>query len=417
MAKQSKVDLKEHDNACVRCHGIVVTPDVQQLQFDPKHDGVTCVVCHGAFQEWIQEHQFPNNPKWRKLTRTEKEQLKGMKDLWDPKTRVETCLSCHVGDPHARKILTHEMYAAGHPPLPGIEVATFSDLQPRHWQYLREKTPENRKLLGFHKDRMEQTELVAVSGLSALRKSLEMLTTRPGGEKAETGWPDFALYDCAACHHDLRVSDLSWRQDRNRTSLPGRPSPPVWPLALLHVGLEAADPERADSWFDSLQRSLRVFDAAMTEKPFGNLEKATPLAREIIRSLDEPLSMLEKKARARPDTNDPIVNRDTAMRMLRRLGKIAAETIADHESARQMVWAFRTIYQELVLLDPKIQDKKTMAILDRIDHRLGSNMSPGDKTVRRPVMDSLADRLKAASEYTPRAFREDFAQLLEHLPG
>ena len=25
------------------------------------------------------------------------------------------------------------MYAAGHPPLPGIEVATFSDLIPPHW--------------------------------------------------------------------------------------------------------------------------------------------------------------------------------------------------------------------------------------------------------------------------------------------
>jgi hypothetical protein len=110
-AKQLNVDSKEHGNACVRCHGIVVAPGVQQLQFDPKQDGVTFVACHGTFLEWIREHQFPNSPRWRKLTRAQIEQLKRLRDLCERRTRVETCRTYHVGDPDTRKILTHEMYA------------------------------------------------------------------------------------------------------------------------------------------------------------------------------------------------------------------------------------------------------------------------------------------------------------------
>ena len=64
-----------------------------------------------------------------------------MTDLWDPVRRAETCASCHVGNHDEGKVVTHAMYAAGHPPLPGFETATFGDLEPRHWQYLSEKTP------------------------------------------------------------------------------------------------------------------------------------------------------------------------------------------------------------------------------------------------------------------------------------
>ena len=38
--------------------------------------------------------------------------------------------------------MTHEMYAAGHPPLPSIEVATFANSIPRHWWLLAEKARE-----------------------------------------------------------------------------------------------------------------------------------------------------------------------------------------------------------------------------------------------------------------------------------
>ena len=158
-----------------------------------------------------------------------------MQDLWDPKTRAETCLSCHVGKIEQGKVLTHAMYAAGHPPLPGIEVAFFSEEEPRHWQYLREKPAAIQQHLGFNPNRLEQTELVAVSGLAALTASLELLaSSAPGGEPGKE-WPDFSRYDCAACHHELSVANRSWRRSRGTKGAPGRPTAPAWPLALVRL--------------------------------------------------------------------------------------------------------------------------------------------------------------------------------------
>src|SRR5437763_622141 len=64
--------------------------------------------------------------EWRSLKRPEKEIKHGMRDLWDPAKRTELCVSCHIGNEKEGKVLTHEMYVAGHPPLPSFDMATFS---------------------------------------------------------------------------------------------------------------------------------------------------------------------------------------------------------------------------------------------------------------------------------------------------
>ena len=408
IAKRLKIDLTAQDNACARCHGVYIPPDPQQAPPVGQWEGVTCVACHGAFQEWIQEHQFKNNEKWRKLTRAQKEQLKGMRDLWDPQTRVETCLSCHVGDHSERKILTHDMYAAGHPPLPSIDVATFSDQQPRHWQVLREKPKPIRDHQGFTEGRLEQTELVAVSSLIALKTSLNLLTM---GEPSL----DFARYDCTACHHDLVQSDRSWRQARRSGHAPGRPLPPIWPQALVRAGLEAADPARAEGWFNELQNKLRNFEAAMTERPFGNVKKADPIACDIICCLEEPLKLLEEMTQNTPDAKSRIVDGDTALKMLHALGKYAAKQPPDYESARQMAWAFRTIYTEWAR-EPNKPKREILDILDQLDHRMVLTLGPGLVGQRSAIVDSLGERLRGASDYNPGEFVQDFRKLMDKLP-
>ena len=60
------------------------------------------------------------------------------------------CATCHVGSPADGKFVTHEMYAAGHPPLPPLEVMTFSRDQPMHYKlpkdlpYFRRRTRKKR---------------------------------------------------------------------------------------------------------------------------------------------------------------------------------------------------------------------------------------------------------------------------------
>ncbi|MBV8076090.1 MAG: hypothetical protein JO284_06825, partial [Planctomycetaceae bacterium] len=87
MGDRLGIDVSE-SRACISCHGIIKDEGVDSSFFDdPVADGVTCVACHGAFDEWAKQHTTPNKPDWRKLTRQQKQDRFGMTDLWDPVTR------------------------------------------------------------------------------------------------------------------------------------------------------------------------------------------------------------------------------------------------------------------------------------------------------------------------------------------
>src|SRR5205814_2242281 len=80
------------------------------------------------------------------------------------------------------KVVTHEMYAAGHPPLPGFELATFSESLPKHWRLMKD-VPLMKKLdakvrkevYHYEVSEMEQTRLVAVGALVSLRDAMRLL--------------------------------------------------------------------------------------------------------------------------------------------------------------------------------------------------------------------------------------------------
>jgi len=279
---------------------------------------------------------------------------------------------------------------------------------------LREKPAAIQQHLGFNSNRLERTELVAVSGLATLTASLELLTSSAAGGSPGAEWPDFSRYDCAACHHELSVANRSWMQSRSTKGAPGRPTAPAWPLALVQLGLEAADPDRASSWYQTLQQRLHDFDEAMTERPFGNLAKAGTIAREIVTWANEPLGVLVQMAQAKPGENRQVVDRARALRMLRRLGSIATESIPDYDSARQMAWAFRTIYHELEP-NPEKRNPQINTILDRLDQKLQLSLNPRLPAGRKPIIDSLAERLRAAAGYNPVDFQKDMSLLVKLL--
>ncbi len=203
-------------DACLRCHALPQV-DGARTSATVLSEGVTCVACHGPYREWFGEHQDAavlrgfqkpaDRPKdsakdWLDLTRKEKEEFKGMTDLWDPVRRTVICASCHIGNFKEKKVVTHAMYAAGHPPLPGFEPATFSEFQPRHWQYLREKgKPQRDRLQAFDQSHLERAELVAIGGPVLLRESMRLCAeqARASRENPASGaWPDFARMIAAA---------------------------------------------------------------------------------------------------------------------------------------------------------------------------------------------------------------------------
>src|SRR5262249_36585052 len=156
--------------------------------------------------------------EWRGQSRKAKESKYGMTDLWDPIRRTEVCASCHVGNAKEGKVVTHEMYAAGHPPLPSFEIATFGDGMPRHWQLLAQKSKTAQELLQYDPRELEQTKLVLISGIQCFRDSMRLLAAQAKKSAEEKQGIDLAQLDCAACHHDLIRP--SWRQERGYKGKP-----------------------------------------------------------------------------------------------------------------------------------------------------------------------------------------------------
>src|SRR5262249_52192035 len=142
------------------------------------------------------------------------------------------------------KVVTHPMFAAGHPPLPPFEIATFTQNEPKHWREVRDvpmfKDPSPQMVANFHLDdkAFARTKLAMVGSMVALRETMKLAASRSNlnGANAATAWPELtgdrdevagnsadrlqalwpeiasAQSDCYACHHDLRLP--GFRQER-----------------------------------------------------------------------------------------------------------------------------------------------------------------------------------------------------------
>lgn len=413
MGEQLKISVTE-SASCVNCHGS--GHGVQRgRDFNDEQNGVSCVACHGPYANWVRDHPYPEISDWQRLTRNQKETMYGMTDLWDPVTRATKCASCHIGNADEQKVVTHAMYAAGHPPLPGIETATFSDAQPRHWQYLREKRPAIQKRLDFNPKKRELTDLVAVSGIVALRETMKLYAAQARGDglvkEPETHWPDFARFDCYACHHDLQVS--SWRQARGFAQTPGRPPTPTWPAILVELGITAADPQGAKGRASQYEQKVAAFHQATGARPFGNRTRAADAAQAIADWADEVSNdlrgMIENPAQV-------TINGPMSLHLLKQLAQIGATRILDFDSARQLTFAFKTIYRESKEIDPSwLPDPAIPAMLEAIDLQFLLPL-PGAGS-QEPIEKTLATRLRAVVEFNPIDFRARFADLSSHLPS
>jgi hypothetical protein len=403
MSRLLKYEVKTKD-ACLNCHSTADREKGKQF-YSREEEGITCVACHGTAAEWVEIHPRTGDGLWQKLDRKTKEKLYGMTDLWDPVRRTETCASCHIGNFAQGKVVTHAMYAAGHPPLSGFEVATFSDAQPRHWQSLAEKTPERKKRLNLASDsgKLEQSQFVRVSGLVAFREWMKLFADQASaGDKtgtAEALWPDYARYDCASCHHDLHADDgASWRQLRRQGRAPGRPSAPEWPLVLANLAIDSSGTQQNETPKALLKLNLGAFQQGLMAQPFGDPDTARAAAR--VASSAEPLIQ---------DLNDDTLDADKARRLLLRLCTMAAETIPDYDSARQIAWAFQVIYRE----STPAHDAKIDQALADLERDLPPSLPPAK--IQTSIVPALPDRLRRITNFDPVPFQIHFARILERL--
>lgn len=151
----------EESKECTVCHTLSIEdkPDLKGEKYDV-NEGVTCELCHGPAEQYLEPHAKPYEPKGvtgdeltaKRAERHDQSVKQGMWNAKDPRTRLETCVFCHYQ-------INGNMVKAGHPSLK-FEMGYFQKTMPVHW----EETPD--KGDGF------PTKMMAASQAISLRESL-----------------------------------------------------------------------------------------------------------------------------------------------------------------------------------------------------------------------------------------------------
>jgi hypothetical protein len=395
-------DLKA---GCIGCHGAGQAEAgdlIQSKLFDP-NDGVSCENCHGPSSKWGLTHA---EPEFRQTSSQDREKM-GLIDLRLPARQAEQCLSCHIGKSDEGKVVTHEMYAAGHPPLPSVEVATFSDYIPRHWWLVGEKPSiKVRQAVGFVEGTKEKTRLSLVSAAAALKTSMELLSTETKAAGTSTvpglAWPDYARFDCWSCHHDLKRE--SWRQARGYEGAPGRPPISEWPLAVVKLGIARLvldDPSAKTLQGELLAHQKAVLDEA-NARPYGRKAGLATAANLFAVWAD---ALMQRLSTAPYDEA-------VSAKLLRILVESADETVVDYDAARQIAWTIKILVADS---GSKLGDKKEAieAIIKKLDTGLNLILPAGREY---KIEDELGKALQIIGDYEPSMFQKDLKELLSLLP-
>src|SRR5262249_18399124 len=133
--RNPKTLIAEQDAFCLKCHSpAALGPEASRASAT---DGVACESCHGPASLWLTKHYSDD---WKSVPAWERAAL-GLHDTKPLLTRIQSCISCHVGSTEAS--IDHDLLAAGHPHL-RFEFSAYHAAMPRHWSDRsdKERTPD-----------------------------------------------------------------------------------------------------------------------------------------------------------------------------------------------------------------------------------------------------------------------------------
>jgi hypothetical protein len=294
---------------------------------------------------------------------------------------------------------------------------------PRHWRSLSEK--DEKILQEFLKmtgqpdpgEELTRSKALLVSSLVAKSESLRLTADLAEGVVSDQilkpQWPEFSQYDCYACHHDLKSE--SWRQKVQHAGSPGRPVLTPWPDAILEIAMQQSSEPT------SLQQALAEVEAAAIKSPFGDTvtlissaRKAADLAEEMALAINQS-KLTEVEGRV----------------VLKRIVETGATEVLDYESARQLVWAYSVIKNELhpqpkeksddqhskIPLPGELNDLRQVFLLDfQSVGRDAKHTVPSAKEARNVKEVDLAQVLPPIAGYDPSVFQAVFADLKKKTP-
>lgn len=289
-------DLKdahpEKNPLCLNCHAMNVPEPLRGPGFSLA-DGVGCEKCHGPAEKWLSVH---HTREWRGKSVQEKQAL-GMYPTKDLLSRAQLCLPCHVGTPDME--VNHDLIAAGHPRL-NFELGAYLANSPRHWRASDDKA----RYPDF------EARAWALGQALAVQASLELLAARAAAK--DRPWPEFAEYDCFACHHDLR--EPSERQKRGHgKQFPGTLPLSAWYSAMVPEALDLRKPgpptrqtvlSNLKDLGDLMSKPLpdRV---AVVQKARGTALLLNPCVTQLSRTTLDRASLVKLQAALRPVEGAP----------------------------------------------------------------------------------------------------------------
>ena len=189
-----------YDN-CLACHNS--TGQFNTGQFSDARsgelirEGVGCNSCHGPSELWKSTHY---QSTWRPSGNSANSTENGFVPADNMFARARMCASCHIGDQD--RDMNHDIIAAGHPVL-YYEFASYHQRLPKHW-----RDPES-----ADSKRYESTQWFA-GQVAALDASLTLLEARAKKALPTSQWPEFASYECSACHQKIRPGSVDYSIDR-----------------------------------------------------------------------------------------------------------------------------------------------------------------------------------------------------------
>jgi hypothetical protein len=323
--KLGRADGNAHEEArCLACHAtpLVADPASRPMKASEAFFGVGCESCHGPAASWINEHYAKPKPRTSIVA------------VGDAATRARICAQCHVGSGSSEfagdRGVDHDLIAAGHPRLL-FEFVSLQEAMPAHW---RDKP-------------RDATHEWFIGQIAGARAALDVLKQRAATSAAP--WPEFAEYDCFACHHDLK--EKSWRQGLSFDSKIKRRAGTLpwnsWTFAVVVRLLELHNLP-TDDW-RQLRASMETFAAHDREK-----------TREFVARVEVSLNRLAEDKYA-----SQWKGRTAGAAKMVEFLKLPSWSSADSwEAAEQYFFALRTL--RATADDPELARR-----LDELDDRRG----------------------------------------------
>ena len=239
---------------CIVCHATPQAATDTAWAREERTFGVGCEACHGSATKWLVPHRAED---WASKSDAEK-LAHGMQPISRLSVRAKVCAGCHVGAPADTKTgipvrdVDHDFIAAGHPRLM-FEFGAFLANLPKHWTE-KDQRPDF------------EARVWLVGQVASADAALDLLIGRAASQRA---WPEFAEFDCYACHQNLEKES---RRVRGKGKL-GSIRPSRWyygqltPITGVPMALDVSvPPHRVSEEAKTVQRSLAGLTATLEER-------------------------------------------------------------------------------------------------------------------------------------------------------